>query len=260
MKGRSASSNGGPGRGASSVANAIGGLEKALLEEVNKSGKPLGAKEIQAVVRSFKSKPVHSAPQGAAPSVGFTQLLIAPFADVIDEGNEVSREAIPRAIVPAFEAAIDMLCGEETVFKCRGRCKSLTTHLEGQSYTAAGLKDKVVHDTTGFKVLTYLLAKVVMKFDDFDNRKEWMIRFVGEQLYEADNLPRLSRRDDVWKFGEDSFIRLFRAIFVDPKTDTQNELMEKVYEIVWNQYDTKGIKVATQFLRKLGADHSHKTA
>lgn len=256
MKGRSASSNG----GSSSGANVISALEKALLEEVKTSGKPLGAKEIQAVVRSFKSKPGHSAAQGAAPSVGFTQLLIAPFVDVIDEANEVSREAIPRAVVPAFEAAMDMLCGEDTVFKCRGRCKSLTTHLEGQSYSPSELKEKVMNDTTGFKVLTYLLAKVVMKFDDFESRREWMIRFVNEHLHEATDLPRLSRRDDVWKFGEDSFNKLFRAILVNPKTDTQNELMEKVYEIVWNQYDTKGIKVATQFLRALGADHSHKTA
>ena len=253
MKGRSSSS-------AASVANAINALEKALIAEVKRTGKSLSAKDIQVVVRKFKAKPSSSAPQGAPASPGFTQLLIAPFADVIDDAVEVSREAVPRAMVPAYEAAIDMLCGEETVYKCRGRCKSLTAHLQSQSYTASGLKEKVIHDTTGFKVLTYLFSKVVMKFEDFENRRDWMIRFVNEQLREVDDIPTLSRRDDAWTFGEDSFVKLFRAILVDPATDTQNELMEKVYEIVWNSHDTKGVKVATQFMRALGADHSHKTS
>lgn len=253
MKGRSANS-------ASIVANAINALEKALLTEVKRSGKPLSAKDIHNVIRKFKSKPSSSAPQGAAASPGFTQLLIAPFADVIDDAVEVSREAIPRVMVPAFEAAIDMLCGEETVYKCRGRCKSLTAHLQSENYTPSGLKNKVVHDTTGFKVLTYLFSKVIMKFDDFENRRDWMIRFINDQLHEVEGIPTLSRRDDAWTFGEDSFNKLFRAILVDPATDTQNELMEKVYEIVWNSHDTKGVKVATQFMRALGADHSHKTS
>ena len=252
MKGRSANP-------ASRVANAINALEKALIAEVKKTGKSLSAKDIQVVVRKFKSKPSSSAPQGAPASPGFTQLLIAPFADVIDDAVEVPREAIPRVMVPAYEAAIDMLCGEETVYKCRGRCKSLTAHLQSQSYTASGLKEKVVHDTTGFKVLSYLFSKVVMKFDDFESRRDWMIRFVNEKVREEDEIPALARRDETWTFGEDSFIKLFRTILVDPATDTQNELMEKVYEIVWNTHDAKGVKVATQFMRALGADHSHKT-
>ncbi len=253
MKGRSSSSG-------ASVANAINALEKALVAEAKRTGKALSIKDIQMIVRKFKAKPLSSAPKGAPASPGFTQLLIAPFADVIDDAVEVSREAVPRAIVPAYEAAIDMLCGEETVYKCRGRCKSLTAHLQSQNYTGIGLKDKVIQDTTGFKVLTYIFSKVVMKFDDFDNRKDWMIRFINEQLREVDDVPTLSRRDDSWTFGEDSFVKLFRAILVDPATDTQNALMEKVYEIVWNSYDTKGVKVATQFMRALGADHSHKTS
>ena len=252
MKGRSANST-------SSVANAINALEKALVAEVQKTGKPLSVKDIQTVVRKFKAKPSSSAPTGAPKSTGFTQLLISPFADVIDDAVEVPREAVPRIMVPAFEAAIDMLCGEETVYRCRGRCKSLTAHLQSQQYTASGLKAKVVQDTTGFKVLTYLFSKVVMKFDDFENRRDWMIRFINEQLREEDDIPTISRRDDTWKFGEESFITLFRAILVNPDTDTQNDLMEKVYEIVWNSHDAKGVRVATQFMRALGADHSHKT-
>lgn len=259
MKGRSGSPPAGTGRTTNTVANAINALEKALLTAVKNGGKPLGAKEIHAVVRAFKAKPQSSAPQGAPPSEGFTKLLIAPFADVIEDSVEVSREAIPRGMVPAFEKAVDMLCGEETVFKCRGRCKSLTSHLQSQDYTATGLKDKVVHDTTGFKVLTYLLSKMVMKFEDFEERRGWMIRFINDELHEVDDLPTLSRRDDKWTFGEDSFNKLFRAILVDPDTDTQNELMEKVYEIVWNSHDAKGVKVATAFMRALGADHTHKT-
>ena len=98
-----------------------------------------------------------------------------------------------------------------------------------------------------------------MKFDDFDNRRDWMIRFINEKVREADEIPTLARRDETWTFGEDSFNKLFRAILVNPDTDTQNELMEKVYEIVWNTHDAKGVKVATQFMRALGADHSHKT-
>ena len=259
MKGRSGSPGAGSGRTANTVVNAINALEKALLTAVQDGGKPLGAKEIHAVVRAFKAKPQSAAPQGEPPSAGFTKLLIAPFADVIDDGVEVSREAIPRGMIPAFEKAVDMLCGEETVFKCRGRCKSLTAHLQSQDYTPVGLKDKVVHDTTGFKVLTYLLSKMVMKFEDFDARREWMIRFINDQLKDVDDLPTLSRRDDKWTFGEDSFNKLFRAILVDVGSDTQNELMEKVYEIVWNSHDAKGVKVATSFMRALGADHSHKT-
>lgn len=259
MKGRSGSPPAGTGRTTNTVANAINALEKALLTAVKNGGKPLGAKEIHAVVRAFKAKPQSSAPQGAPPSEGFTKLLIAPFADVIEDSVEVSREAIPRGMVPAFEKAVDMLCGEETVFKCRGRCKSLTSHLQSQDFTATGLKDKVVHDTTGFKVLTYLLSKMVMKFEDFEERRGWMIRFINDELHEVDDLPTLSRRDDKWTFGEDSFNKLFRAILVDPDTDTQNELMEKVYEIVWNSHDAKGVKVATAFMRALGADHTHKT-
>ena len=168
MKGRS-------GDSATKVSNAINALEKALVAEVKRTGKSLSVKDIHTVVRKFKAKPSSSAPQGAPASPGFTQLLIAPFADVIDDGVEVSREAIPRAMIPAFEAAIDMLCGEETVYKCRGRCKSLTAHLQSQQYTPSGLKDKVVQDTTGFKVLTYIFSKVVMKFEDFENRRDWMM-------------------------------------------------------------------------------------
>lgn len=259
MKGRSGSPPTSSGKAVNTVANAINALEKTLLTAVKDGGKPLGAKEIHAVVRAFKAKPQSSAPLGAPPSAGFTKLLIAPFADVIDDSVEVSREAIPRGMIPAFEKAVDMLCGEETVFKCRGRCKALASHLESEDYTPTGLKDKVVHDTAGFKVLTYLLSKIVMKFDDFEARREWMIRFINEQLHEVNDLPTLSRREDKWTFGEDSFNKLFRAILVNPDNDSQNELMEKVYEIVWNSHDAKGVKVATAFMRGLGADHTHKT-
>lgn len=244
------------------VADAIRDLEKALITAVKTGGHGLGIKDIQRVVRDFQGQPKARAQVGAAPSPGFTQILIAPFCQVIVDDAEISREAVPRAIVPGYEAAMDMLCGEETVFKCRGRCQSLASHIETQKFTPAGLYDKVMGDTSGFKVLAYLLSKVVMRFEDFDERREWMIRFVNEKLAEEDehNLPRLSRRDEPWKFGEDSFNKLFRAIVVDPKTDTQNLLMEKVYEIVWNSHDAKGVKVATQFMRALGADHSHKTS
>ena len=124
--------------------------------------------------------------------------------------------------------------------------------------TASGLKEKVIHDTTGFKVHTYLFSKVVMKFEDFENRRDWMIRFVNEQLREAVDIPTLSRRDVLGHL----VIRSLNCFALSwwTATDTQNELMEKVYEIVWNSHDTKGVKVATQFMRALGADQNHKTS
>ena len=106
MKGRSGSPPTSSGKAVNTVANAINALEKTLLTAVKDGGKPLGAKEIHAVVRAFKAKPQSSAPLGAPPSAGFTKLLIAPFADVIDDSVEVSREAIPRGMIPAFEKAV----------------------------------------------------------------------------------------------------------------------------------------------------------
>jgi hypothetical protein len=248
-----------PGKQTGTAGDAIANLEKALIKAVKDGGKPLGIPEIQAVVAQFAGKSKGAGSKGAAPSAGFTQLLIAPFAEVIVEDPEIPREAIPRVMVNAYESAIDMLCGEETVFMCRGRCTALTGELEAESYTPSGLRTKVLKDASGFKVLTYLFSKLVMRFEDFEKRRDWMIKFVNEQLDEVEGpRPRVSRRDEQWKFGEDAFNRLFRAIFVDPATDTQNELMEKVYELVWNQHDAKGVKVATQFMRALGADHSHK--
>lgn len=248
-----------PGKEAGSAADSVADLEKALIKAVNDGGKPLGVAEIKSVVAQFSGKSKGGGAKGAAPSVGFTQLLIAPFANVIVEDPEIPREAIPRVMVDAYEAAIDMLCGEETVYMCRGRCTALITDLEGQSYTPLGLRTKVLKDASGFKVLTYLFSKLIMRFDDFEKRRDWMIKFINDQLDEKEGpRPRVSRRDETWRFGEDAFIRLFRTIFVNPDTDTQNELMEKVYEIVWNQHDTKGVRVATNFMRELGADHSHK--
>jgi len=248
-----------PGNETGSAADTVTDLEKALIKAVNDGGKPLGVPEIKAVVAQFAGKSKGGGAKGAAPSVGFTQLLIAPFANVIVEDPEIPREAIPRVMVDAYEAAIDMLCGEDTVFMCRGRCTALTTDLEGQSYTPSGLRTKVLKDAVGFKVLTYLFSKLIMRFDDFEKRRDWMIKFINDQIDEGEGpRPRVSRRDETWRFGEDAFIRLFRTIFVNPDSDTQNELMEKVYEIVWNQHDTKGVKIATRFMRELGADHSHK--
>ena len=240
------------------AAKQIAELEKALIKAVKDGGKPLGVPEIQAVVAKF-SGAGGSASKGAAPSPGFTQLLIAPFAEIIVEDTEIPREAIPKVMISAYESAIDMLCGEETVYMCRGRCTKLTQELEAQSYTPSGLRNKVLKDTSGFKVLTYLFSKLVMRFEDFEKRRDWMIKFINDQLDEIDGpRPRLSRRDESWKFGEDAFNRLFRTIFVDTATDTQSDVMEKVYEIVWKQHDTKGVRTATQFMRALGADHSHK--
>ena len=121
MKGRSANP-------ASRVANAINALEKALIAEVKKTGKSLSAKDIQVVVRKFKSRPSSSAPQGAPASPGFTQLLIAPFADVID--------AFLEAVVENLDNIHERLPSASFVF-CDGWSRILSGHSKADFYDIA---------------------------------------------------------------------------------------------------------------------------
>ena len=186
---------------------------------------------------------------------GFGIILASPFLDKIEQGKEVGVTDVPGVFVPIWETILEMLAGEENMSKCRGKCGKLVTQLEGSKWkTPSQLKDMVFDDDISFKALSYVFSKVIMRFEKFEKRKEWFVRMVNEELEEY-SVPNLrGGGGSEWEFTDEAFVKLFRAIMVDEASNRPNALMDRVTELVWKQHDTKGIKVATGFLKSLGAE------
>lgn len=228
--------------------------------------------DIQKTVEKLRVEATTSAPapavSGGAPRAenerpglnlsGFAWVLVAPLAELMTDETEIGVEQLPWAIVPALETVITMLCGEETIEKCRAKSEPLVAELEQANLNAAELKQKVLADPRAHKILAYLLSKLVMRFEKFERRREWMTRMLNDELEEVE-LPTLKASDDTWEFSEESFTQLFRSYAVDVKTNTQSPVMDRAYELIWKQHDAKGISVAAKFLKGLGAQRKSRS-
>ena len=226
--------------------------------------------DIQKTVEKLRVEATASAPavSGAKPTTenekqglnlsGFAWILVAPLAELMTDESEIGIEQLPWAIVPALETVITMLCGEETIEKCRAKSETLVAELEQANLNAAELKLRVLADPRAHKILAYLLSKLVMRFEKFERRREWMTRMLNDELEEVE-LPTLKATDDTWEFSEESFTQLFRSYAVDVKTNTQSPVMDRAYELIWKQHDAKGISVAAKFLKGLGAQRKSRS-
>ncbi|MEC9465299.1 MAG: hypothetical protein VX834_05925 [Myxococcota bacterium] len=190
---------------------------------------------------------------------GFSTVLASPFLDKIERGPEVGITEVPAVFVPIWERLLEMLAGEENMNKCRSKCGKLVSQVEGnKAKSPVELKRMIEDDEISFKALSYVFSKVIMRFEKFEKRRDWFVRMVNEELEEYD-LPDLrGGGGQAWQFTDEAFVKLFRAIMVDEASNHPNSLMERVTELVWKQHDTKGIRVATGFLKSLGAQRKGK--
>ena len=192
------------------------------------------------------------------PLSGLSWILVAPFADLMTAEDEISAESFPWVIVPAFESVMTMLCGEETLEKCRVKSKPLCDELEQAGLDANQLKERVTSDTGAQKIFAYLLSKLVMRFEKFERRREWMVRMLNDELDDLE-LPVIQATEDAWEFSESSFTKVFRRYAVDESSNTQNAMMDRAYELIWKQHDAKGISVASKFLKGLEAQRKSRS-
>ncbi|MBT6179817.1 MAG: hypothetical protein HOI23_21430 [Deltaproteobacteria bacterium] len=189
---------------------------------------------------------------------GFAWILVAPFADLMSHDSELVAETLPWTMVPAWQAVMMMLCGEETIEKCRSKSEPLVAELEQANLSAMELKSRVESDPRAKKILAYLLSKLVMRFEKFERRREWMVRMLNDELEDID-IPTLKDTDEDWEFSEETFTLLFRRYAVDGKSNTQSPVMDRAYELIWKQHDAKGISVAAKFLKGLGAQRKSRS-
>ena len=169
------------------------------------------------------------------PLDGFAWILIAPFADFMSGESEVSPEELPWSMVPAFESVMTMLCGEETLEKCRKKGEPLVEELKQAQLDAEGLRERVTSDPRAQKIFAYLLSKLVMRFEKFERRRDWMVRMLGDEL-ESIELPTLAGTEDAWEFSQDVH-QLFRRYAVQESDNAQSPVMDKAYELIWKQHD-----------------------
>ena len=195
-------------------------------------------------------------PEGSLSSwEGFSIVLASPFLQDIQQGSEIGVTEIPGVLVLVWASLLEMLAGEENMNKCRSKCGKLVAQLESnKGKTPTELKEMVEEHEISFKTLAYLFSKIIMRFEKFEKRRDWFVRMVNEALedYSLPDLRNGGGQD--WEFGDEAFVKLFRAIMVDESSNQPNALMERVTEMVWKQHDTKGIRVATGFLKHIGAD------
>ncbi len=192
------------------------------------------------------------------PLSGLAWILVAPFADLMTAENEVGEGKLPWAMVPSFEAVMTMLCGEETLEKCRAKAKPLCEELEQAGLDANQLRDRVTSDAGAQKIFAYLLSKLVMRFEKFERRREWMVRMLNDELDDIE-LPCIEGTEDPWEFSESAFTKIFRRYGVDESSNTQNPIMDRAYELIWKQHDAKGISVASKFLKGLDAQRKSRS-
>lgn len=205
---------------------------------------------------SEASAPVQAQSLGLS---GFAWVLAAPFADLMTHDSEIPEDVLPWAMVPALESVMTMLCGEETIEKCRVKAEPLVAELELAGLGGAELKSRVLADPRANKILAYLLSKLVMRFEKFERRREWMVRMLNDELEDTE-LPTLQGTGEIWEFSEQSFTQLFRRYAVDGKSNTQSPVMDRAYELIWKQHDAKGISVAAKFLKGLGAQRKTRSS
>ncbi len=192
------------------------------------------------------------------PLKGLNWILIAPFADLMTTGSEIPEDGLPWAMVPAFDTMITMLCGEETLEKCRVKAEPLFEELEQAELDANQLKERVASDAHAQKIFAYLLSKLVMRFEKFERRRDWVVRMLNDELDDVD-LPQVEGTEEDWEFSDEHFKKIFRRYAVEESTNTQSSCMDRAYELIWKQHDAKGISVASKFLKGLEAQRKSRS-
>ena len=192
------------------------------------------------------------------PLTGLSWILVAPFADLMSGESEISPDNLPWSMVPAFEAVMTMLCGEETLEKCRVKAEPMCEELEQSGLDAGQLRERVASDARANKIFAYLLSKLVMRFEKFERRREWMVRTLNDELDDAE-LPLIQGTENEWEFSESCFNKVFRRYAVEEASNTQNAIMDRAYELIWKQHDAKGISVAAKFLKGLEAQRKSRS-
>ncbi len=203
-------------------------------------------------------QPLEETQASGLPLSGLAWILVAPFADLMTAESEIAPEQFPWAMVAGFEAVMTMLCGEETLEKCRVKAKPLCEELEQAGLDANQLKDRVISDAGAQKIFAYLLSKLVMRFEKFERRREWMLRMLNDELDDVE-LPAVEGTEEPWEFSESAFTKIFRRYAVDESSNTQNSIMDRAYELIWKQHDAKGISVASKFLKGLDAQRKSRS-
>ena len=203
--------------------------------------------------------------EGASYSVGITRAMILG-ADPMVERILLNRMPVGSGVFRSESK--DGVNEEYIVTESRGkaRAKMISTNLlpqrtlrlEQAGLDANQLRDRVTSDAGAQKIFAYLLSKLVMRFEKFERRREWMVRMLNDELDDI-ALPCIEGTEDPWEFSESAFTKIFRRYGVDESSNTQNPIMDRAYELIWKQHDAKGISVASKFLKGLDAQRKSRS-